>query len=75
MEKLYLCSAKNGNGTLAERLGNGLQNRVEQFDSARYLARREGFGAQASRPSLFFCRMPWLGEEAAATGLSVGSCV
>ena len=24
-------------GTLAERLGNGLQNRVEQFDSARYL--------------------------------------
>ncbi len=25
------------NGTLAERLGNGLQNRVEQFDSARYL--------------------------------------
>ena len=25
------------NGTLAGRLGNGLQNRVEQFDSARYL--------------------------------------
>lgn len=25
------------NGTLADRLGNGLQNRVEQFDSARYL--------------------------------------
>ena len=24
-------------GTLADRLGNGLQNRVEQFDSARYL--------------------------------------
>ncbi len=25
------------NGTLADRLGNGLQNRLEQFDSARYL--------------------------------------
>ena len=25
-------------GTLADRLGNGLQNRVEQFDSARYLS-------------------------------------
>ena len=24
-------------GTLADRLGNGLQNRVGQFDSARYL--------------------------------------
>ena len=29
------------NGTLADRLGNGLQNRVEQFDSARYLNPRE----------------------------------
>ena len=27
-------------GTLADRLGNGLQNRVEQFDSARYLERK-----------------------------------
>ena len=27
-------------GTLADRLGNGLQNRVEQFDSARYLQHR-----------------------------------
>lgn len=25
-------------GTLADRLGNGLQNRVEQFDSARCLS-------------------------------------
>ena len=33
----YLCTAKSEQGTLAERLGNGLQNRVEQFDSARYL--------------------------------------
>lgn len=31
------------NGTLAERLGNGLQNRVEQFDSARYLFHKRGF--------------------------------
>ena len=30
----YLCTAKSEQGTLAERLGNGLQNRVEQFDSA-----------------------------------------
>ena len=28
----YLCTAKSEQGTLAERLGNGLQNRVEQFD-------------------------------------------
>ena len=28
-------------GTLADRLGNGLQNRVEQFDSARYLERKK----------------------------------
>ena len=26
-------------GTLADRFGNGLQNRVEQFDSARYLTK------------------------------------
>ncbi len=29
--------AKINQGTLADRLGNGLQNRVGQFDSARYL--------------------------------------
>ena len=34
---LYLCTRKQEQGTLADRLGNGLQNRVEQFDSARYL--------------------------------------
>ena len=33
---------KNKQGTLAERLGNGLQNRVEQFDSARYLNKNLG---------------------------------
>ncbi len=27
----------NLNGVLTERLGNGLQNRVERFDSARHL--------------------------------------
>ena len=33
--------ANKNKGTLADRLGNGLQNRVEQFDSARYLNRSE----------------------------------
>ena len=28
------------NGVLTERLGNGLQNRVERFDSARHLKRK-----------------------------------
>ena len=31
------------NGALADRLGNGLQNRVEQFDSARHLIKKESF--------------------------------
>lgn len=31
------------NGTLADRLGNGLQNRVEQFDSARHLIEGEEY--------------------------------
>lgn len=33
----YTFASEIKNGTLADRLGNGLQNRVEQFDSARYL--------------------------------------
>lgn len=33
---LYLCTRKT-KGTLAERLGAGLQNRLQQFESARYL--------------------------------------
>lgn len=33
----YLCTRKPAHGTLAEWLGNGLQNRVQQFKSARYL--------------------------------------
>ena len=48
----YLCTAKSEQGTLAERLGNGLQNRVEQFDSARYLNNnRESFDFHG----LFLC--------------------
>lgn len=35
-KKSYLCTRKN-KGTLAEWLGTGLQNRLQQFDSARYL--------------------------------------
>ena len=35
--------SQSSNGTLADRLGNGLQNRVEQFDSARYLKKSEMF--------------------------------
>ena len=31
------------NGVLTERLGNGLQNRVERFDSARHLHQKEKF--------------------------------
>ena len=40
MVRLIICPifvTTKHNGTLADRLGNGLQNRVEQFDSARYL--------------------------------------
>jgi hypothetical protein len=33
----YLCSRNSPNGTLTEWLGNGLQNRLQQFESARYL--------------------------------------
>ena len=41
----------NANGTLTERLGIGLQNRVRRFESARYLQRKIGpFG------SIFFWR-------------------
>ena len=32
-----ICATTKNNGTLADRLGNVLQNRVEQFDAARYL--------------------------------------
>ena len=40
------------NGTLADRLGNGLQNRVEQFDSARYLKVRQVLN---DKFKTFFC--------------------
>ena len=37
-------------GTLAEWLGNGLQNRVRRFESARYLTIRDAY-----MRLLFFC--------------------
>ena len=37
MPTFALAIKQQAYGTLADRLGNGLQNRVEQFDSARYL--------------------------------------
>ncbi len=37
MATFALAIKQHAYGTLADRLGNGLQNRVEQFDSARYL--------------------------------------
>ena len=46
-KKQYLCTrlsemvTKTLQGVLTERLGNGLQNRVERFDSARHLAKKE----------------------------------
>ena len=43
MPTFALAIKQQAYGTLADRLGNGLQNRVEQFDSARYLTRRQNF--------------------------------
>ena len=43
MPTFALAIKQQAYGTLADRLGNGLQNRVEQFDSARYLTRRQIF--------------------------------
>ncbi len=45
----YLCTRKNENGTLTEWLGSGLQNRVQQFESARYLTNK------SSSPHLESC--------------------
>ena len=44
-KKQYLCIAfeKKRYGAWAGRLGNGLQNRVEQFDSARHLIEGEDY--------------------------------
>ena len=33
----YICNPKTKNGALAERLGTGLQNLLQRFDSARHL--------------------------------------
>ena len=38
-KKMYLCNAKQ-NGSLTEWLGSGLQNRVQQFESAGYLTKK-----------------------------------
>lgn len=39
---ITFATAKPNNGTLAEWLGNGLQNRVQRFESARYLQTNAG---------------------------------
>ncbi len=39
----YLCSAKPQQGSLAEWLGAGLQNRLQQFESARNLKKSRPF--------------------------------
>ena len=47
-KKAYLCT-RNQQGTLTEWLGSGLQNRVQQFESAGYLT------TEASLMLAFFC--------------------
>ena len=50
--RLIICpifATTKNNGTLADRLGNGLQNRVGQFDSARYLNKMGKFFIELSR--------------------------
>lgn len=42
-------------GTLAERLGTGLQNRIQQFESARYL--KKEFLTQWLFRNSFFCAL------------------
>ena len=42
-------------GTLAEWLGNGLQNRVQQFESARYLKKNPAFFNRKAQ-DFVFCR-------------------
>lgn len=37
IKKSITFATANANGTLTERLGIGLQNRVRRFESARYL--------------------------------------
>lgn len=46
MPTFALAIKQQAYGTLADRLGNGLQNRVEQFDSARYLQFSQGQKSQ-----------------------------
>ena len=51
-DKSLTFAPQSTNGTLADRLGNGLQNRVEQFDSARYLSNSSMCRKTATH---FFC--------------------
>ena len=46
---IYTFASHLTKGTLADRLGNGLQNRVGQFDSARYLSKTGKFNKELSR--------------------------
>ena len=46
---IYTFASHLTKGTLADRLGNGLQNRVGQFDSARYLNKTGKFFIELSR--------------------------
>ena len=50
VKKILYLHSQTTNGTMAEWLGSGLQNRVQQFDSAWYL--KEGDSIEL--PSFFF---------------------
>ncbi len=52
-KKLYLCTRKRKQGTMAEWLGTGLQNLLQQFESAWYLNPRST--SQRVAPFFFGC--------------------
>ena len=61
MVRLIICpifATTKNNGTLADRLGNGLQNRVEQFDSARYLKTKSSHSISDGCFSFSLCMRP-----------------
>ena len=57
---LIFALAKINQGTLADRLGNGLQNRVGQFDSARYLTNQRITVFSRSKRLWFFRLCPYM---------------
>ena len=57
---LIFAHAKINQGTLADRLGNGLQNRVGQFDSARYLTNQRITIFSRSKRLWFFRLCPYM---------------